>query len=48
MPASYRRPSPERLREMAGSSNDPIIARALRDLANEYERMNRESHRVLA
>jgi hypothetical protein len=48
MKHSYRRPTPERLREMAGSSHDPIIRRALRDLADEYERMNREQERILA
>ena len=43
-----RLPRPKRLREMAGSSDDPIIRRALEDLADEYERMERRKARVIA
>ena len=42
MPVSNRPPDPERLRAMAKDSQDPVIRRALHDLAAEYERMREE------
>ena len=49
MPVSSRPPDPERLRTMAKDSQDPIIRRALRDLADEYERMREERmHELVA
>ena len=42
MGARTARPDPSELKRMADRSRDPVIARALRDLAAEYERMERD------
>jgi hypothetical protein len=36
------RPNPDALRQMADEATDPIVAQALRDLAAEYERIERK------
>lgn len=43
-----RKPDVDTLRTMARQARDPIVAQALRDLADEYERLPRDSNQDIA
>jgi len=43
-----RKPDIATLRSMARQARDPIVAQALRDLADEYERLERDPDGAVA
>ena len=43
-----RKPDIATLRSMAKQARDPIVAKALSDLADEYERLKRDPDEIIA